>query len=196
MQKHMIAISSLLPRRMLPIERKRTQAFHQSHRADNQLIIGGAAMLGTAITFRYALAAYQTYQQSKPVVSVMPEDASREEAKDEQRTKTRGRNESCADSGASARSQEQGARQEATSSSGGGMFSSWFARNYYDGGFEEKMSRREAALILGVRETATVERIKEAHRRVLILNHPDKGGSVFVSAKVNEAKDILLKGRQ
>jgi DnaJ family protein C protein 19 len=37
-------------------------------------------------------------------------------------------------------------------------------KRYYDGGFESKMSRREAALVLGVRESATSSRIKDAHR--------------------------------
>jgi len=67
---------------------------------------------------------------------------------------------------------------------------------YYDGGFEEKMTRREAALILGVRESSTHKRIKEAHRKLLILNHPDTGGSTYLSGKLNEANDLLLKGRK
>jgi DnaJ homolog subfamily C member 19 len=37
------------------------------------------------------------------------------------------------------------------------------------------MSRREAALILGLRESAAEERVKEAHRRIMIANHPDSG---------------------
>ena len=37
------------------------------------------------------------------------------------------------------------------------------------------MNRREAALILGLRETAAEERIKEAHRRIMVANHPDSG---------------------
>ena len=49
------------------------------------------------------------------------------------------------------------------------------------------MTRREAALILGVRETATAKRIKDAHRRMTRINHPDFGGSAFLTAKVNEA---------
>lgn len=57
------------------------------------------------------------------------------------------------------------------------------------------MTKREAALILGVRESASVERIKDAHRRILINNHPDRGGSPYIAAKVNEAKDFLLKGK-
>ena len=83
-----------------------------------------------------------------------------------------------------------------SSSSIFGDTSTWFAKNFYDGGFEDKMTKREAALILGVRESATVERIKDAHRRILLLNHPDRGGSAYMAAKINEAKDHLIKGKQ
>ena len=61
--------------------------------------------------------------------------------------------------------------------------------------FDDKMTRREAALILGIRETAPPERIKAAHRRILVLNHPDTGGSTFLATKINEAKELLLKGQ-
>ena len=37
------------------------------------------------------------------------------------------------------------------------------------------MTRREAALILGIRESAAEERVKEAHRKIMIANHPDAG---------------------
>ncbi|NXO04446.1 DJC15 protein, partial [Rhinopomastus cyanomelas] len=47
--------------------------------------------------------------------------------------------------------------------------------SYYKGGFEQKMSRREAGLILGVSPSADKARIRTAHRRIMILNHPDKG---------------------
>ena len=40
------------------------------------------------------------------------------------------------------------------------------------------MTRREAALILGLRESAVEDKIKEAHRRIIIANHPD-GGHTF-----------------
>jgi len=66
---------------------------------------------------------------------------------------------------------------------------------YYEGGFELEMTRREAALILGVRESASSKRIKDAHRNILIANHPDTGGSTFLASKVNEAKELLLKGK-
>ena len=58
------------------------------------------------------------------------------------------------------------------------------------------MTRREAALILGVRESSPASRIKEAHRKLLVLNHPDTGGSTFVAGKINEAKELLLKGKR
>jgi len=67
---------------------------------------------------------------------------------------------------------------------------------YYEGGFEDKMTRREAALILGVRESASLRRIKDSHKRLLILNHPDTGGSTFIAGKINEAKELLIKGRK
>ena len=87
------------------------------------------------------------------------------------------------------------ANTQQTSTQSQGFFASFFARNFYDGGFEDKMTKREAALILGVRESAKIERIKDAHRKILLLNHPDRGGSAFIAAKVNEAKDLLMKGK-
>ncbi|KAK9808946.1 hypothetical protein WJX72_006793 [[Myrmecia] bisecta] len=69
-------------------------------------------------------------------------------------------------------------------------------RQFYKGGFQSEMNRREAALILGVRESAPEEKVKEAHRRIMVANHPDSGGSSYIAAKVNEAKDMLVgKGR-
>ena len=65
-------------------------------------------------------------------------------------------------------------------------FSSLTDAKYYKGGFESKMSKREAALILGVSPTANKLKIKEAHKRIMLLNHPDKGGSPFIASKLNE----------
>lgn len=39
----------------------------------------------------------------------------------------------------------------------------------------QEMTRREACLILGLREGTPDDKIKEAHRRIMIANHPDAG---------------------
>ncbi|RIA85713.1 hypothetical protein C1645_797608 [Glomus cerebriforme] len=65
---------------------------------------------------------------------------------------------------------------------------------YYKGGFDIKMNKREAALILGLKETGINKaKIKEAHRRIVLLNHPDRGGSPYLASKINEAKEFLEK---
>jgi hypothetical protein len=68
-----------------------------------------------------------------------------------------------------------------------------YGTKFYEGGFDPEMTRREAALILGVRESADKKRIQNAYRRLLQKNHPDTGGSTFLATKLNEAKDLLLK---
>ncbi|KAI4384427.1 hypothetical protein MLD38_002586 [Melastoma candidum] len=65
-------------------------------------------------------------------------------------------------------------------------------RRFYEGGFQPKMTRREAALILGIRENAPADKVKEAHRKVMVANHPDAGGSHYLASKINEAKDVML----
>jgi hypothetical protein len=47
-------------------------------------------------------------------------------------------------------------------------------------GFENPMTNREAALILGVRENSKPEQIAAAHRKLMLLNHPDNGGSTYL----------------
>tara|TARA_B110000285_G_C14945250_1_gene524002 strand:- start:537 stop:671 length:135 start_codon:yes stop_codon:yes gene_type:complete len=43
------------------------------------------------------------------------------------------------------------------------------------------MTRREAGLILGVRETAEPDKIMKAHRKLMFLNHPDNSGSTYLA---------------
>ncbi|CAB4062054.1 DNAJC19 [Lepeophtheirus salmonis] len=69
----------------------------------------------------------------------------------------------------------------------------WANSKYYKGGFDSKMTKREAALILGVSPSAPPKKIKDSHKKIMLLNHPDKGGSPYLAAKINEAKDFLDK---
>ncbi|CAG8659410.1 21021_t:CDS:2 [Rhizophagus irregularis] len=65
---------------------------------------------------------------------------------------------------------------------------------YYKGGFDNEMNKREAALILGLKERdINRAKIKEAYRKTLMLNHPDKGGSPYLASKIIEAKNFLEK---
>jgi DnaJ domain len=57
---------------------------------------------------------------------------------------------------------------------------------------ESAMSREEALKVLGLGPGASEDDIREAHRRLIVQNHPDKGGSDYLASKVNEAKDVLL----
>lgn len=57
------------------------------------------------------------------------------------------------------------------------------------------MTEEEALRILGLARGATAEEIKAAHRRIIEQIHPDHGGSDYLAAKVNLAKDFLLKAQ-
>ncbi|CAE7934895.1 CTSS [Symbiodinium necroappetens] len=60
-------------------------------------------------------------------------------------------------------------------------------------GFEAPMTRAEARQILNLSSMApSKDAVREAHRRLLIANHPDKGGSTYIASKINEAKEVML----
>lgn len=54
------------------------------------------------------------------------------------------------------------------------------------------MSREEALAVLGLTEEATPDDIRAAHRRIIGQIHPDQGGSDYLAAKANQARDRLL----
>lgn len=80
-----------------------------------------------------------------------------------------------------------------------GRFPAWRENVKPDGGDRHgvspgsgPMTKEEAYKVLGLEAGATSADIRKAHRRLMQRLHPDLGGTSFLAARINEAKDVLL----
>jgi hypothetical protein len=77
----------------------------------------------------------------------------------------------------------------------------WRERTQHDAGAGTrpagagKITEEEAYQILGIQPGATTEEISRAHRSLIKKLHPDHGGTTYLAARINEAKDVLLRSR-
>lgn len=55
------------------------------------------------------------------------------------------------------------------------------------------MTLPEAMLVLGISDSRnlTLKELREKHRKAILLNHPDRGGSAYLAMKINEARTVL-----
>ena len=71
----------------------------------------------------------------------------------------------------------------------GVMIYAWLRRRI---GSPAAMQPAEARALLGVGEQASLQEIRDAHRRLIARVHPDTGGSADLATRVNAARDALV----
>lgn len=68
---------------------------------------------------------------------------------------------------------------------------------FLNSGFEPNMTEREALLVLGIEAgdigNLTADVLRQRYRKLMVMNHPDRQGSQYLSQKINQAKDVLEK---
>ncbi|MGC2409107.1 MAG: DnaJ domain-containing protein [Methyloceanibacter sp.] len=69
------------------------------------------------------------------------------------------------------------------------------AREAPRGPARSRLSVEEAYAVLGLAAGASEKDVRAAHRKLMMKLHPDQGGSTYLAARINEAKDVLLRRR-
>jgi hypothetical protein len=58
--------------------------------------------------------------------------------------------------------------------------------------YSKNINRKEALEILGLNNAASKEEILKRYQELMKINHPDKGGSEWITKKLNKARETLL----
>ena len=180
----------------LQLQSSQRRMYHTTSSSERAavLVMGLATLSAVGYAGSSAVKSYNEFKASQPTEEELEEMRRQEEELQQQNEQQQ---EDTAKQQTKAGGTTNTADDDSTTQPRQNIFREWFdvGTKYYDGGFEDTMTRREAALILGVRESSSPARVKDAHRNLLILNHPDTGGSTFLAGKLNEAKELLLKGK-